>query len=62
MSRKDLKRQSKERKKAAKAKRTSKKVQSVEIDWSMPSDPESPTDEFAWLEEAEESTGQRVPF
>jgi hypothetical protein len=64
MSRKELKRQAKERKKSEKARRTAKTVQSVEIDWSLPADVE-PTndDDFAWLEDAErEPVGERVPF
>jgi hypothetical protein len=63
MSRKELKRQAKERKKAEKARRAAKTVQSVEIDWSLPGDAPSEGDDFAWLEDAEaEPVGERVPF
>jgi hypothetical protein len=62
LSRKELRRQAKERKKAEKERRSAKAVQSVEIDWSIPTDDTSPlTNEFDWADE-EAPQGERVPF
>jgi hypothetical protein len=63
MSRKELRRQAKERKKAEKARRAAKTVQSVEIDWSVPDEATPANDDVAWLEDAEKQpVGERVPF
>jgi hypothetical protein len=61
MSRKEMRRQAKERKKADKERKAAKSVQSVEIDWSIPADTEGTTSEFDWADE-ESPTGERVPF
>jgi hypothetical protein len=61
MSRKELRRQAKERKRAEKDRKAAKAVQSVEIDWSIPAD-ETTTDEFDWANEDVPEAGERVPF
>jgi hypothetical protein len=62
LSRKEMRRQAKERKKALKEQRASKAVHSVEIDWSIPADETSPlNNEFDWADE-EAPHGERVPF
>lgn len=61
LSRKEMRRQAKDRKKADKERKAAKAVQSVEIDWSIPADTETTTNEFDWADE-ESPTGERVPF
>lgn len=61
MSRREMKRQAKERKKVDKDRKAAKAAQSVEIDWSIPADTETLTNEFDWADE-EAPTGERVPF
>ena len=61
MSRKEMRRQAKERKKAEKDRKASKSMQPVEIDWSIPVEDPSANSEFEWADEPE-STGERVPF
>jgi hypothetical protein len=61
MSRKEMRRRAKERKKAEKDARSAKAVQPVEIDWSIPGDDPATSDEFEWADDGA-STGERVPF
>ena len=61
MSRKEMRRQAKERKKAEQGRKTSKSVQSVEIDWTIPVDDPAAPNEFEWADD-QEQTGERVPF
>lgn len=62
LSRRELRRQAKERKRALKERKGAKAVQSVEIDWSIPTEATTTTpDDFAWANE-DEPRGERVPF
>jgi hypothetical protein len=61
LSRKELKRQAKDRKRAQKDRKAAKAVQPVEIDWSIPAETPASTNEFDWADE-EASAGERVPF
>jgi hypothetical protein len=61
MSRKEMRRQAKERKKTEKDRKAAKAVQSVEIDWTIPVDDPAAPNEFEWADE-QEATGERVPF
>jgi hypothetical protein len=62
MSRKEMRRQAKERKKAEKDRKASKSVQPVEIDWSIPTTDQSVVDDFEWANEDTPAAGERVPF
>ena len=61
LSRKDMKRQAKERKKMLKDRKAAKTVQPVEIDWSIPVDDPTAASEFEWADEPA-AAGERVPF